>query len=146
MGYFAEAQLPHPEFRNISDGFMVTVFAKKRNEISMDNGGAIGGAIELDTAILKGNKAEILVHKEVDDPLNVLLKDPLNVLLNERRKLLLKLINENKFITAESLATACAVSDKTIKRDIVFLKNKNILKRMGSKKSGYWKVNDTNEI
>ena len=25
--YFAEAQLPHPEFRNISDGFMVTVFA-----------------------------------------------------------------------------------------------------------------------
>lgn len=134
--YFAEAQLPTPEFRNISDGFMVTVFAKKRNEISMDN----GNAIELDTAILKGDKAEILLHKEVDDPLNVLLNDPLNVLLNERHKLLLKLINENKFITAKSLATSCAVSDKTIKRDIVFLKNKNILKRMGSKKSGYWEL------
>ena len=25
--YFTEAQLPHPEFRNISEGFMVTVFA-----------------------------------------------------------------------------------------------------------------------
>lgn len=92
--YFAEAKLPHPEFRNISDGFMVTVFAFKKE----------------------------------------------NVPLSERHKLLLKLINENKFISAEGLATACAVSYKTIKRDIDFLKNANILKRMGSKKSGYWEL------
>jgi ATP-dependent DNA helicase RecG len=92
--YFAEAKLPHPEFKNISDGFMVTVFA---------------------------------------------LKD-VNVPLNERMELLLKLINANRFITAEELATACAVSDKTIKRDIDFLKNNNMLKRMGSKKSGYWEL------
>ena len=100
--YFKEAQLPSPEFRNISEGFMVTVFALK----------------------------------DANVPLNV----PLNVLLNERMELLLKLIHANKFITAEELAAACAVSDKTIKRDIDFLKNNTILKRMGSKKSGYWEI------
>jgi predicted HTH transcriptional regulator len=72
--------------------------------------------------------------KEANDPLNVLLNDPLNVLLNDRQKLLLKLINDNKFITADELAAICAVSGKTIKRDLDFLKNKNMLKRMGSKK------------
>ena len=96
--YFAEAQLPPPEFRNISDGFRPTVFASK----------------------------------EANDPLNVLLKD--------RQKRLLKLIKDNKFITADELAAICAVSGKTIKRDLDFLKNKNMLKRMGSKKSGYWEL------
>ena len=32
INYFREEQLPSPEFQNISDGFMVTVFAKERKE------------------------------------------------------------------------------------------------------------------
>jgi ATP-dependent DNA helicase RecG len=32
--YFAEAKLPHPKFRNISDGFMVTVFALKETNVT----------------------------------------------------------------------------------------------------------------
>ena len=31
--YFAETQLPHPKFRNISDCFMVTVFALKETNV-----------------------------------------------------------------------------------------------------------------
>lgn len=33
INYFREEQLPSPEFQNISDGFMVTVFAKERKEV-----------------------------------------------------------------------------------------------------------------
>jgi len=51
---------------------------------------------------------------------------PLNVHLSERMKLLINFINTDKVITVEELAIKCAVSDKTIKRDIDFLKNKLI--------------------
>lgn len=34
MDCFAEAQLPPPEFRNISDGFMVSVFALKKENVT----------------------------------------------------------------------------------------------------------------
>ena len=32
IDYFAQEKLPKPEFRNISDGFMVTVFSSDKNE------------------------------------------------------------------------------------------------------------------
>lgn len=71
-------------------------------------------------------------------PLNVLL----NVPLSKRRKFILDLIIADRFITIEELALKIAVSEKTIKRDLDYLRNSNILSRMGSKKTGYWEIND----
>ncbi|MEA3317640.1 MAG: putative DNA binding domain-containing protein [Bacteroidota bacterium] len=72
--------------------------------------------------------------------LNAPLNAPLNVPLNKRMDMIIKLVNDNKNITIEEMAAKCAVNDKTIKRDIEILKNNNILKRFGSKKTGYWKI------
>lgn len=77
---------------------------------------------------------------ETNAPLNVPINVPINVPLNERMKHLVMLINGDKIITVEELARQCAVSAKTIKRDIDYLKNKNILKRIGSKKTGQWEI------
>lgn len=49
-------------------------------------------------------------------------------------------MQENKDITIEQLATLCAVSAKTVKRDIAKLKDDGRTERVGSLKSGYWIV------
>ncbi len=70
------------------------------------------------------------------DPVNV----PLNVPLNERQNNLIQDINKNKSITQTELAKKCKVNRETIKRDLQYLQEKNIIKRVGSKKTGYWEV------
>jgi len=106
VDYFKAENLPVPEFRNISDGFMVTTYGKEED-----------------------------VPKDV--PKDVL-KD---VLKDDRRKHLLSLIAENKWITMSELAKKCNVNIKTIKRDIDLLKSENRLLRVGGRKSGYWEIN-----
>lgn len=68
-------------------------------------------------------------------PLNV----PRNVPL-KRLEQIVALISENREITIEQMAELCGVSTKTIKRDLAKLKNENRIERVGSLKSGYWKV------
>ncbi|MBR2091540.1 MAG: HTH domain-containing protein [Fibrobacter sp.] len=52
------------------------------------------------------------------------------------------MIVANAYITAEMIAKKINVTDKTIKRDIELLKKQKIIVRIGSRKNGYWKVND----
>jgi len=74
--------------------------------------------------------------QETDNvPLNV----PKNVPI-KRLDQIVKLIQKNKNITIEQLATECGVSSKTIKRDMAKLKDESRVKRMGSLKAGYWEV------
>ena len=70
---------------------------------------------------------------------NVPKKVPRNV-PKERLDKIVKLIKENKFITINEIAEILKVSSKTIKRDIAKLKEKGILKREGSLKTGYWEL------
>ena len=53
---------------------------------------------------------------------------------------ILNLIKENSTITAEEMATIFNVTERTIDRDLSSLKKQNKLKRIGSKKSGYWET------
>ncbi len=64
---------------------------------------------------------------------------------NKRLEKIIKLINKDKQITALKLSEKLNVSSKTIKRDIAKLKEKGILKRIGSSKSGYWEINKKTE-
>jgi len=66
---------------------------------------------------------------------------PLNVPLNNRQKDILK----NNKITQLELANNYNVNEKTIKRDLQYLQEKNIIKRIGSKKTGYWKIINKND-
>lgn len=76
-----------------------------------------------------------------NDTLNDTLSDTLNDTINERQALILKIINSKHGITLPEIATQVDVSIATVKRDIDFLKEKNIIKRIGSRKSGYWQIN-----
>ncbi|KLE08932.1 hypothetical protein AF79_07345, partial [Aliarcobacter butzleri L354] len=53
---------------------------------------------------------------------------------------IIEIISENKDITIVELANKLDVADKTIKRDIVKLKEQNRIIRVGSLKSGHWEV------
>jgi len=55
-------------------------------------------------------------------------------------ELAIKNIKDNKDITIEQLADLCSVSTKTIKRDLTKLKEQGKIKRIVSKKAGYWKL------
>jgi Fic family protein len=68
--------------------------------------------------------------------------DPLNDPLNDPKKRLeniLSFIKQDNYITTQKLAQKLDVSQKTVKRDIVKLKEQNKLKRVG-KKGGFWEI------
>ncbi len=58
----------------------------------------------------------------------------------KRRQKIIKLVEENNKITTEEIAKLIGVVRRTIARDIDSLKENVELIRIGSDKSGYWKV------
>ncbi len=64
---------------------------------------------------------------------------------DKRIDLVLDLIKKNNQIQLKELSKTLKVSTRTIRRDIEKLKSMNKLKRIGSEKSGFWKIiNDDN--
>ena len=78
-----------------------------------------------------------------DDGLNDGLNDGLK--LSERSENILALIEKNPGITVAEIAKTLQISKPTTEREMAFLKSKNRLLRVGSKKAGTWKIN-RNEI
>ena len=110
IGYFKDENRPVPEFKNISDGFLVTVFAENHNSVPENA------------------------------PENVPENAPEN-----RLHLILEMITNNKFISMQEMADILNVNLKTIKRDIMKLKAKGFIERVGADKGGYWKVNENKQ-
>jgi predicted HTH transcriptional regulator len=77
-----------------------------------------------------------ILNIKKDVPINVPKDVPL-----KRLDRIIEIITQNRDITIIELANILEVADKTIKRDISKLKEQNRLTRVGSQKSGYWKVN-----
>jgi len=81
-------------------------------------------------------ETEGLVKKGVENvPENVTENVPEN-----RLRAIFDLIKNNKKITVFMMAKKLSVNEKTIKRDIIKLKQKSILKRVGPDKGGYWDI------
>ncbi len=74
------------------------------------------------------------VNAPVNEPVNALVK------LNNAQKLIIKLMRENNQITQIELSKELKVNESTIKRNISKLRNKGMLRRIGSDKNGYWEV------
>lgn len=70
----------------------------------------------------------------LNDPIN----DPIN--LTERQKMILRMFSDDKDLSRERLCEKTGLSDATAKLEIAFLKKAGYLERVGSFKSGYWKV------
>ncbi len=73
-----------------------------------------------------GNKGE---NKGKDKPL-----------LNARRQSILEEMRDNPNITTTELHQIIGVSETAIEKNITFLKENGYIERIGSKKTGYWKV------
>ena len=58
----------------------------------------------------------------------------------KRTDKIIEIIKLNKEITTDELAKLFNVTVRTIMRDLNELKNKNIIKRVGSNKAGYWEI------
>ena len=65
---------------------------------------------------------------------------PINVPINEGLQNVLQYIKENNSITAFEISEKLHLSEKTIKRRIKELKDTHFIERVGSNKTGFWKV------
>jgi len=61
---------------------------------------------------------------------------------NKTRNKILELIEKNKDITTKELSEKLKLAAKNIEWHIQVLKNENIIERVGSKKTGSWKIKD----
>jgi ATP-dependent DNA helicase RecG len=79
------------------------------------------------------NKSKINI---VNEPVN----EPVNELVNNRQKGIIRLIEKNKIISINELAGICNVGRETVKRDFKKLKELNLIKRVGTDKTGRWEL------
>ena len=84
------------------------------------------------------NGLKVVVFKEKLN--NVPLNDTLNDTLNNRQKKILKTLDLKEDLTLEKIAQKHKVSELTIKRDFQKLQKLNLIQRIGSKKTGFWKI------
>lgn len=66
--------------------------------------------------------------------------DPVNVFLNDTEKKILEAIIQNPQTTYDELASLAQKTRKTVMRNIGKLKEKKLIERVGSDKSGLWKI------
>jgi len=57
---------------------------------------------------------------------------------------IIRLIRENSAITTTELAKLLKVTRRTVARDIENLKKRQLIKRLGSDKGGYWNLTENN--
>ena len=62
--------------------------------------------------------------------------------LNSRRQGILSEMRDNPNITIAELASLLSISETAIENNLAFLRENGYIKRVGSKKTGYWKVLD----
>lgn len=67
--------------------------------------------------------------------------EPINDTVNDTVKTILALIEQNPSITYEEMTEKTGKSRRTISRIITEMKEKNIIARVGSDKTGYWEIN-----
>ncbi|MCF0220471.1 MAG: DeoR family transcriptional regulator [Muribaculaceae bacterium] len=60
--------------------------------------------------------------------------------LTDRQKLILKLLAENGTMRQKELGIKLGVSNRTLRRDIDYLKENGYIERDGAKKNGLWRV------
>lgn len=87
------------------------------------------------------NNAEILgVKEDTPNMLGVNSSEKFGVKLNKNQQKILKLMNLNNQITIVKMAKLISISETAIENNIKKLKEKGIIERIGSDKTGSWKL------
>jgi ATP-dependent DNA helicase RecG len=133
IGYFREENLPLPEFKNISGGFLVTVFSAERTENVIERIQNVPENAENapEKVVAVPGNAENVPERIGNVPENI---------SEERLMAIIGLMQSNTKISMLELSKILKVNHKTIKRDIEKLKAKGLIERIGPDKGGYWKV------
>jgi len=79
-------------------------------------------------------------EKMSSDQINDQINDRINVQTNATEKLVLSIIAKNPYYTFDEVAVRISKSSKTVQRCLDSLRERNIIKRVGAKKDGYWKI------
>ena len=66
--------------------------------------------------------------------------EKLGVKLSKNQYLILQLLLDNKELSIEKLAENVGITARSIERNISILKDKGLLERVGSDRTGYWNV------
>lgn len=90
-----------------------------------------------DPVIIEGEVFRVEVKLKLNEPLNA----PLNAPLNETQEKILKTIQNNPNISYNEIAKEVDKNRTTIMRSIKKFKEMGIIKRVGSDKTGQWKIN-----
>ena len=77
--------------------------------------------------------------EEINEEINEEIK------LSSTQKVILKEIVNNKNITIQKLCDITSLSKSTIERALISLRKDGFIQRIGSNKTGYWKVTKNDE-
>ena len=76
---------------------------------------------------------------EKKDPIKDLIKDPIK-LLSKNESQIIEILNDKPEITIRELSIILEINERNTRKNIDKLKNKNLIVRIGSRKTGYWKI------
>lgn len=79
-------------------------------------------------------------HNTENDLINGLINGPINGPINDNEKIIYMLMKQNPQITIAGIVEKTGISNRTVKRVISSLKEKELIVREGSNKGGYWKI------
>ena len=88
----------------------------------------------------KASRGNLILSKETGDKKQIGLVEKLVEGLVESQKKIIKLIEENPYISKSKLSKKVGISTTAIDKNILKLKDKGLLKRVGPDKGGYWEV------
>lgn len=83
---------------------------------------------------------DVAAQTVADVPANVPANVPVNTGLGELSDKILTLVRANPKVTAQKMALALGVTDKTIKRHLKALREQGRIQRVGSDKAGHWQI------
>ena len=141
----AEMGLPEPKFEEFGDGIKVTIYraigdrpfgideANKANTDTgiigktISNGGEVGGNGGKSGGDGGGTGGKQNARKSA-------------VTLSENEKKILSIIFENEHCTSLEISAKTGIARRTVERSLRNLKQEGVLERVGSPRSGHWKI------
>jgi len=109
---------PFPEME-LNENFFHVTFRQSHEYLKLAQEGTTRGITQKDTQKIPRKYPEDLTQNQVK---------------------ILKLLGKDNTLTRDQMAKKIEVSPETIKKNIEKLKRKNLLKRIGSDKGGYWEI------
>ena len=134
-------ELPNPEIQVFDDMFRVNLYRRPFSEIADDSG--IGEASEKHRRSI-GEASE--KHRRRIGEASEKHRRNIGEDFNETQRKILELLSVDAKLSAAKLAQQVGVSGRNVEVNIKKLKERGILIRCGSPKSGYWKITEKKSL